>query len=149
MCPSCVACLTSFALTTANTFTSRSLALFLPWQHWNISNLQAVDRLGERNWRYVAQSVGTRTHIQCQQRWKKALRYNENTYQRTLFDTREKSSTLSTLIEWRQFGSGRSIWLTFAATNWPRFDDIPDDWSISPDMKRSHVLLAVSVCCLT
>ncbi|CAM9515797.1 unnamed protein product, partial [Sphacelaria rigidula] len=35
---------------------------------------QAVEKLGERNWRYVAQIVGTRTHVQCQQRWKKALR---------------------------------------------------------------------------
>ncbi|CAM9151684.1 unnamed protein product, partial [Laminaria digitata] len=35
---------------------------------------QAVGKLGEKNWRYVAQSVSTRTHIQCQQRWKKALR---------------------------------------------------------------------------
>lgn len=36
--------------------------------------MKAVEKYGERNWRHVAQAVGTRTHIQCQQRWKKALR---------------------------------------------------------------------------
>eukprot|EP00752_Nemacystus_decipiens_P010360 g9230.t1 len=34
----------------------------------------AVDEYGEKNWREVARKVRTRNHIQCQQRWKKALR---------------------------------------------------------------------------
>ncbi|CAN0519602.1 unnamed protein product, partial [Ectocarpus sp. 12 AP-2014] len=35
---------------------------------------EAVEKLGEKNWREVADHVRTRNHIQCQQRWKKALR---------------------------------------------------------------------------
>ncbi|CAN0465059.1 unnamed protein product, partial [Ectocarpus sp. 12 AP-2014] len=35
---------------------------------------EAVEELGEKNWREVADHVRTRNHIQCQQRWKKALR---------------------------------------------------------------------------
>jgi hypothetical protein len=36
--------------------------------------VSAVDKNGERNWKQVASEVGTRTQVQCAQRWRKALK---------------------------------------------------------------------------
>ena len=46
-----------------------------PWQPEEDAALtSAVEKIGARNWKWVANEVKTRDHVQCAQRWLKALK---------------------------------------------------------------------------
>eukprot|EP00903_Cladosiphon_okamuranus_P008416 g8092.t1 len=91
---------------------------------------EAVEEFGERNWREVARNVRTRNHIQCQQRWKKALRPG---LVKGAWNA-EEDEKLVTLI-----GQGFSNWSELAANTGRTAKQCRERWMHHLDPSLRHV----------